>query len=245
MAPQSVTRQAWENTPLWYSVARSFVTPHWPFTLVIFSVTLWGAALAPRPDWHLTGVLLVALYLGAEGMHDIDLADPDIAVTINPVVQRTMGYVLVGTGVLVGLYAAYLTAWEFAIFLIVEVVAGLAYNEEWFGGLFHDLDKLGVGTAAIALGFIPVMLGHYLLAQSVPLAVILWGAVAAFYAVGILHLYQVVKVPVLYDRIGIQHVRTMELSDAEVEQMVTTGLLCVILGKILTGVAFVVMTVEL
>lgn len=243
MPPSTATRTDWETTPLWYSISRSLVTPHWVFTLVIFSLALWGVALAPTTDWHLTGILLLSLYLGVEGMHDIDLADPTVAVDIDPTVQRTLGYLLVAAGFLVGMYAAYLTTWTLALFFAAETFAGLAYNAEWFDGFFHDLDKFGWGTAAIALGFLPVTLGHYLLAQTLPFAVLLWGAVAATYSVGILHLYQAVKVPVLYDRIGIRHVRTMQLTDAEAYRLVTTGLLCIIFATILTGVAFVTVSV--
>lgn len=244
MPPSTVTQTDWETTPLWYSISRSLITPHWVFTLVIFSLTLWGVALAPTTNWHLTGILLLSLYLGVEGMHDIDLADPTIAVDINPTVQRTLGYLLITAGFLVGMYAAYLTTWTLTLFFIAETFAGLAYNAEWFNGFFHDLDKFGWGTAAIALGFLPVMLGHYLLTQTLPFVVLLWGAVAATYSVGILHLYQAVKVPVLYDRIGIRHVRTMQLTDAEAYRLVTTGLLCIILATILTGFAFVTITVS-
>jgi hypothetical protein len=228
---------------MWYSLARSLVTHHWVFTLVILSVTMWGVAIAPTTDWHLVGLLVLALYLGIEGMHDLDLADPDVAVDVNPVVQRRIGFGLITAGVAVGVYLASLTTWVFLAFVVAETLAGLAYNDEWFDGLFHDVDKLGIHNAAFVLGFVPVLTGHFLVTQSVTLAAVLWGVVAALYSVGILHLFQVVKVPVLYERVGIRHTRTMEMDEDEVYEMVATGQLCVIVGTILAGVAFLAMNV--
>lgn len=238
MASSNADRRAWESTPLWYSLARSLVTPHWLFTLVVVSTALWGVALAPVTDWYRTGVLVVALALGMEGMHDLDLADPSVAVTIDPRVQRGTGYALIAAGVLVGVYAASLTTWTFLAFVALETVAGVAYNGEWFDGLFHDVDRLGWATAGLSLGLVPLLVGYFLLAETISAVAVLWGVVAALYAVGILHLYQVVKVPVLYDLVGVRHVRTREIEGARADRMVATGLLCVIVGVILTGVAF-------
>lgn len=241
MGPSSVERQpSWVGTPLWYSVLRSVVTPHVVFTFVVLSAFIWGVSLAPETDWPTTIVLLVAFYLGLEGMHDIDLADPTIAVTLDPTVQRRMGYVLVVAGSLLGVYAAYRSTWGLIAFVAIEVVVGFAYNGEWFDGLFHDIEKLGAITAAVSLGAVPVLTGYYSLAHSITLEAVLWAVVASLLSVGILHLYQTVKVPVLYERMWIEADREMEISDAKAYERVTDGLVHVIAGYILMGIAFVV-----
>ena len=230
----------WQETPLWYSVARSVVTHYWVFTLVVTAFVLWGVALAPELDWYLAGLLVVAVALGLEGMHDVDLADPTVAIDIDPTVQRRMGYLLIGAGTGLGLYIASLTTWWVVALVLVQLVGGFAYNAEWFGGLFHDLDQLGWFTAGLTLGFTPVVTGYYVLAQSISLSVILWAVVAAVYSVGILHLYQAVKLPVLYEVVGVRTVRTMELDEEETYKLVGTGLFGVLLATILSGVAFAV-----
>lgn len=244
MTRTTADRRAWEDRPLYYSVARSLVTPHVVFTAVILSVVTWGVALAPEPNWSHAGLLYVAAYLGVEGMHDVDLADPDVAVTIDPRVQRTVGYGLIAAGTLVGLSLAWLTTWGLLAFVALEVGAGLAYNAEWFDGRFHDLDRLGWATAAVALGVAPVTAGYFVQTGTITLPVLLWAAVAATYSVGILHLYQVAKVPALYDRMGIEHVREPERSEEEAYRLVTTGLQCVIGATILAGLAFAVVAIS-
>ena len=238
-SPDSRT-DTWQETPLWYSVARSVFTHYWVFTLVVTAFVLWGVALAPEVDWHLAGLLVVAVALGLEGMHDVDLADPTVAVDIDPAVQRPIGYALIGAGTALGLYIASLTTWWVLSLVLVQLVGGFAYNAEWLDGLFHDLDQLGWLTAGLTLGFTPVVTGYYVIAQSVSLSVILWAVVAAVYSVGILHLYQAVKIPVLYEVVGVRTVRTMDLDEEETYDLVGTGLFGVLLATILSGVAFAV-----
>lgn len=238
MAPETVSDRPWADTPTWYSVARSLFTHYWLFTGVVMAFALWGMALAPTFDTTLVGLLLVALALGMEGMHDLDLSDPTLTVDVDPRVQRTIGYGLIAAGTAVGCYLAARTSWWFLAFVAAEVLAGLAYNREWAGGLFHDLDRLGPLTGALSLGFLPVVLGHFLLAETVGLPVLLWGAVAGGYSVGILHVYQAVKVPVLYDAMGIRHERSATVSDAEALELVTRGLLIVLVSTVASGVAF-------
>lgn len=85
----------------------------------------------------------------------------------------------------------------------------------------------------------------YLHTRSIRIAALLWGTVAALYSVGVLHLFQVVKVPVPYERVGLRHTRTMKLNRSEVYGMVATGLSRGILGTKLADVAFLFTTVAL
>lgn len=215
-----------------YSVARSLVSHYWMFTVVVLSFVVWGAVLAPTMDWEHLTLLLVAVYLGLEGLHDIDLSDPDVAVDINPRIQWSVGYLMVAAGTLIGIYLAFQTTLAFAAIAVLELFLGLAYNEEWFGGYLHDLDQFGWFNFALSWGFIPVVAGYYLMSGGLSLAVMTAGLAAFGFSLAIIYCFEVSKVPTLYESIGVSHDRDYELSQSESYEYINAAILGIVVGVV-------------
>ncbi len=176
-----------EARPAFYALAaggwRDYVTLlHPPYTLWHLSYVAIGGALAPRMDWGVLGltVLAFALALGIGG-HALD--------ELNGRPLRTR----IPTATLVGLAVASIAAAagigiavavERDLWLLAFVGAGsflvVAYNLELFGGLFHsDL------WFALAWGAFPVLTGAFAVAERLR-----WDAVVAAAAATLLSLAQ-------------------------------------------------------
>lgn len=160
-----------------HTLARSLLTQYWPFTVYVLMYAVVGMALASTvaPFDPLTAALVLAgLWFGLEGLHAVDLAHAGVAVDLHPGIQRGVGYAQIALGSALGLYVAYQTTVLFAPLVAVAVVSGLAYNDEWFDGLFHDRDKLtGLANFGLSWGFVPAMAGYLAIAQSVSLGMLL------------------------------------------------------------------------
>lgn len=224
---------------MWYSVARSIISHYWLFTAVVLAFTVWGAAIAPVWEWDVVLLLLLAIFLGLEGLHDVDLAEDTVAVNIDPNVQRVVGYLFLAAGAAVGVVVAAMTTWLFIGIAVIEIFLGLAYNEEWFNGVLHDLDKFGWFNFAFSWGTMPVVAGYFALAETITIPAVLWGAAAFGLSITVIYLFEIVKVPVLYDTLGVKHDREHQFDEQTALEMANTALLGLVFGAVASAAAFV------
>lgn len=224
---------------LGYSIARSIVTPYWKFTAVVMAFTAVGFALAPSVNWTVAGVALATIYVGLEGLHDIDLAHPEVAHRIDTNIQKALGFVLVAIGVGLGALLAYMTTWTFLVFVAVGTVAGAAYNAEWMDGLLHDLDKYGLHNFGFSWAALPLVGGYYLMTETVTVGILLAGLAAAAYSAALLVEFEVSKVPVIYDDVGIEHTREYDLTAEEAAEQSARALNQIVLGSVFLAVGLV------
>jgi hypothetical protein len=227
------------ETSLGYSVLRSIVTPYWKFTAVVMAFVAAGFALAPTVDWTVAGVALATIYVGLEGLHDIDLAHPDVAHRIDTNVQKAFGYTLTAIGVGLGALLAYMTTWTFLAFVAVGTVAGAAYNAEWLDGLFHDLDKYGLHNFGFSWAALPFVGGYYLMTETVTVGILLVGVAVAAYSAALLVEFEVSKVPVIYDDVGIEHGREYDLSAEDAAEQSARALNQIVLGSVFLAAGLV------
>jgi len=193
-----------------FSVLRSLVTPYVPFTVYVVAYTLFGAALGA---W--TGTLNIinglgvaaAIWFGLEGLHAIDLADEGVATRLNNSIANILGYVQVGLGSLLGVWLASRTTWWFLGLVAAGAFLGLAYNEEWFGGLLHDRDKLtGLANFGVSWGTVTFLAGYFVMYTALRPALALFalavtiGAIRLNYLEGHGAIYR-------YEDVGIEHTR--------------------------------------
>ncbi len=160
-----------EEAGFGYSLWRSLVTPIWTFNLYPLAYMTIGMALAAVEyggwDWRIWGLALVTIWFGDEGVHNFDLAPEDIAIHLDQRVQWAVGLVYVAIGVAGGVALAYLTTWWFLALVGVGTFFSLAYNLEWFDGVFHDRDYItGTGNLSLNVVGIPAFGGYFLLAQT-------------------------------------------------------------------------------
>lgn len=152
------------------SLVRSLLTQYWIFTVYVLMYAVVGLGMASlvagfEPVTSL--LLLVALWFGLEGLHAIDLADEGVTVDLDANVQTVVGYVQVAFGCLFGALVALRTSYVFLFLVPIAALSGLAYNEEWFDGKFHDRDELtGLANFGLSWGFIPALAGWVALTGS-------------------------------------------------------------------------------
>lgn len=146
------------------TLLRSVLTQYWPFTVYVLMYAVVGMAfgsLIGTFDYVVAAALLAGLWFGLEGLHAVDLAHDDVAINLHAPTQRYVGYAQIALGSALGLYVALETTLLFLVLVPVAVVSGLAYNDEWFGGLFHDRDKAtGLANFGLSWGFVPAIAGY-------------------------------------------------------------------------------------
>lgn len=211
MASRRNSAGSGEQTDLGFSVRRSLVTPYVPYTIYVLAYTVFGVALGVGAGGSLDPLLVAgvgaAIWFGLEGLHAIDLADDGVAVRLDNAVANRLGYVQLVIGVSLGVTVSYFTSWWYLALVGVGGVLGLAYNEEWFGGLLHDRDKLtGLGNFGLTWGATPFLAGYFVVNQSVSLGVAVVACGVAIDAVRLNYLEGHGKLP-RYDDVGIEHTR--------------------------------------
>jgi len=139
------------------------VTPYVPYTMYVLAYTVLGTALGSLfggYDLATTVTLAAAIWFGLEGLHAIDLADDGVGTRFDNRIARALGYAQVAIGVALGVVVAVATSYAFLVLVSAGAFLGLAYNEEWFGGLLHDRDKkTGLGNFGLSWGAVPFLAG--------------------------------------------------------------------------------------
>lgn len=215
---------------LWHHVSRSLVNQYWPFSFVPPASMTMGMAVAIAStgvawDWRLWGLGVLFLVVTDQGMKSIDLAAPDINVDVDPEIQFRVGSLMVLTGLGLGVLLAWLTSWWFLVILGTGVALGLVYNlspgpqgespggldlfDGWFDGRFHDKRyTTGRGTLGFCVGFLPVVMGYFLLARGVSPGVVLIGAGPGLHMAAMIWVVEDYK-DTLYPALGIEYDRSV------------------------------------
>jgi hypothetical protein len=193
-----------------YSVARSLVTQYWMFTLYVLAYMTVGAAFGAYVNdfsLRLYGMMALALWLGLEGLHAVDLSHQNVALRTHPTVSRYLGYSQVVIAGAIGVEIASMTSWYFLAFVGAALFFGLAYNEEWFDGALHDDNRLtGLLNFGFAWGVIPVLGGFFIMAQTIHPAMIVVALAVMFDALRVILLFESGK-PAPYDDLDILYAR--------------------------------------
>lgn len=196
-----------------YSMYRSVVTQYWAFTAYVLAYMTVGAALAGALGHfsvELYVLLAVALWFGLEGLHAVDLSHQDVALRIDNRVSKIFGYGQVALGGVIGVYIAYITSWLFLGFVGAALFFGLAYNEEWFDGMFHDNERLsGIFNFGFAWGVIPVLGGFFVMAETLHLGMFIIAAAVMADAFRVILLFESGK-PAPYEDLDILYNRNYE-----------------------------------
>jgi len=199
-----------EKASLRVSLFRSFLTEYWPFTAYVLAYMTVGVALAAATgvaDLYVWAVYALALWLGLEGLHAIDLSDETVAVQYDSTIQFYVGVAGLLAGVGVGVYLASITTWWFLLFVAAETFLGIAYNVELFGGALHDFDKpTGMANFAISWGFLPFLGGYFIMAQSLSIGILVFGLGLALDSARLLLMFEAGK-PAPYEDLGIEYDR--------------------------------------
>jgi hypothetical protein len=212
-----------EARPAFYALSpggwRDYVTLlHPPYTLWHLSYVAIGAALAPRLDWGILGLTVLAFGLAmGVGAHALDeLHGRPLRTRI---ASRTL-VVLAGVSVAGAAAIGIVVAARRDLWLLAFVAAGafvvVAYNLELFGGRFHsDL------WFALAWGAFPVLTGAFAVARELR-----WDAVlAAAFAALASHVQRTLSTQVRRLRRDVHAVRgTFELREGRVEPLAADAL---------------------
>ena len=175
--------------PAWYFVSSSSKLGdllnllHLPYTGMVLSFVIIGAATAPRayPDRIFATVAAYFLGLGV-GAHALDQLEPNGSHYCQSLTRRDLA-VLATAGmagaVAIGGYYAATVALSLALFILAGVFFALAYTLPTFfaRGLFHNNV-----TFAIAWGFLPYLTSYFVNSQSMAPVVLLGGLPLAFAA---------------------------------------------------------------
>lgn len=205
------------------SVIRSFLTQYWPFTAYVLAYVTVGMALGSVGgswDWTVAALTLAAIWFGLEGLHAIDLAEPNIATRVDRRVQLAAGVIGLAIGAGLGVAVASMTQWTFLVFVAIELFLGLAYNMEWFGGYLHDFDTAtGIANFGFSWGAVPFFVGFFVMADGLTLGAALVGAGVALDAMQLIALFEISK-PEPYNDLNIKHDRTID-QDTDLMNRVT------------------------
>lgn len=234
---------AHRDSNLWYHVGKSLVNQYWPFSLVPPAVMTMGMAVATVStgaawDWRLWGTTVAFLWIVDQGMKTVDLAAPDINVDVDSGIQFRVGAVMIGVGIAIGVLLAWETSWWFLAILALGVFLALAYNLEWFGGLFHDRDYL---AGRMNLGFcvvtLPTVTGYFLLTHSVSPGIVLISASPALNMSSMVLATGDYKHS-LYTALGIEYERDVTSDVKRLKKRLLQGQMYRLAGLVLTPVGF-------
>lgn len=201
-----------------YTVARSVVTPYWPYTAYVMAYAAFGMGLAAvygSFDAIIFAAAMVAIWFGLEGLHALDLADEGVATQMNNTVAYTAGALEVAIGVAVSAYIVWQTTIWFLPLVVVGTVLGLAYNLEWFGGLLHDRDRLtGLANFGVSWGGIPFLGGYIIVHHHPPAGAVLVALGVCLDAIRLNYLEGHGRLS-RYDLMGIEHDRNHKTGPEE------------------------------
>lgn len=150
----------------------------YPYSMMNASYILVGSLMAPAVHYErMLGMALVYLLAVGVSAHSLDAMGPN-----KPwgdfLSRRQLGALAAGaliSAAAIGLYYAFADALLLIPLGLVELFFLLAYNLELFGGLFHtDL------WFATSWGFLPVLVGYAVQADTVSLSS-LWGGLFGFF----------------------------------------------------------------
>jgi hypothetical protein len=192
------------------SLYRSMVTQYWPFTVYVMAYVTVGMALGASAggwNWSVWGIALATIWFGLEGLHALDLSEPDIATDIDPEYQTAFGATGLIIGSLLGLVLALLTSIWFLAFVVIGTATGVAYNLEVLDGTLHDHDRFpGVLNFGFAWGFVPAAGGFFLAAGTLTPGAVLVSFGVMVDAMALITVFETSK-PDVYDDLGIAHRR--------------------------------------
>ena len=176
--------------PAWYFVRSSSKLGdlvnlmHLPYTGMVLSFVVIGAAAAPRGYPDRIVATMVAYFLGlGVGAHALDQLEPKGSHYVQSLSTRdlvALGAVGMTGAVAIGAYYAATVAPLLALFILAGVFFALAYTLPTFvaGDLFHNNVSF-----AVAWGYLPYLTSYYVNSQSIAPVVFLGGlplALAAF-----------------------------------------------------------------
>jgi hypothetical protein len=167
--------------PAFYALApggwRDYATLlHPPYTVWHLSYVAIGGALAPREDWAVLGLTLLAFLLGmGVGAHALDeLHGRPLRTRIPDTALRALAASSIAAAAAIGAAVALeRTLWLLA-FVAVGAFIAVAYNLELVGGRFH-----GDLWFAASWGGFPLLTAYFAVAERIRLAAV----VAAVFAV--------------------------------------------------------------
>jgi hypothetical protein len=166
--------------PAFYALApgswRDFVTLlHPPYTAWHLSYVAIGAALAPRMDWPLLGLTMLAFFLGMGiGAHALDeLHGRPLGTRIGSRTLVALAAASLAAAAGIGLAVALSRTLWLLVFVGVGVFIAVAYNLELFGGRFH-----GDLWFALAWGGLPLLTASFASAERLRLDAVIAAAFA-------------------------------------------------------------------
>ncbi len=199
-----------------------------PYTAMVISYTVLGAALATVIHWDRVAALAVIYFLGLGiGAHALDAIGASSRKPWGEALSRTTLAWLAGVS-LCGAYAmgAYYMI-RFAPLLwpiaIAEGFFAFAYNLEWFGGRFHR-----DGWFALSWGALPALAGYVLQTNRISIASLCLATALAFLSL----------VEITFSRPYKEMRRGRDAPD-DAPRRYETGLKSLSAGVILLGMAFV------
>ena len=148
---------------------------HPPYTLWHLSYVIWGAALAGADHYDRLAATLVAFFLAVGvAAHALDeLQGRPLGTRISPVVLVALASLSLGGAVLIGVLGAVEVSTWLLVFVTFGLFIALAYNLEWFGGLFHSDVWF-----AISWGSFPLLTAYFATAERLTIAAALGAAMA-------------------------------------------------------------------
>lgn len=155
---------------LLYSLRNSLLSPYWLFNVLGMAYVTVGMALATVDypwNWEIWGLAMATIWLGSAGSNNLDLAEEGMTIDIRRDVQLAVGTTMLVVAAGLGILLALKTTLWFLLLVGVGTFLTLAYDLEWFDGLFHHRDyATGIGNLGFTAAWIPTFGGYLLLAQS-------------------------------------------------------------------------------
>ncbi|GAB3030806.1 hypothetical protein GCM10025298_19440 [Natronobiforma cellulositropha] len=186
---------------------------YWLFSILPLTVATMGMVIGSVSgtwDWTVWALAMAALWLLDQGMKSVDLAAPDVNVTVDPRIQYPIGFGMIAAGAVVAIVAAWMTTWLALGILVLGVFLGLAYNLEWFGGRLHDRKYLtGWGNLGFTLGWLCTVLGYVYASGTVSLGIAIF-AFGPMASIGTMAWVTEDMKDEMYARTGIEHRRKTE-----------------------------------
>jgi hypothetical protein len=178
--------------PVWYAGSDGVLGELWtmlhvPYTLMVLSFVLVGAALAPKISWLLLAGTLLAYFLGLGiGAHFLDQIPGMGSRYAQHWPARALwfgGFLSLGVAVAIGVVGAiWFVGLPLLLFVGVQAMCAVGYPlARWFGGALHR-----DSVFAVSWGSLPFLTSYYAQAGTIDLVAIL--TAIAFGAVAVLEI---------------------------------------------------------
>jgi hypothetical protein len=213
-----------EVRPAFYALApggwRDFLTLlHPPYTAWHLSYVAIGAALAPRFDGRLLGLLLLAFFLGlGVAAHALDeLHVRPLATRVPQATLAAVAAASLAAAAAIGVAVAIDRDLRLLAFVGAGCFIAVAYNLELFGGRFH-----GEPWFSLAWGAFPLLTAYVTIAGAIRVEAVVAAAAAALLS----HAQRVLSTPVRELRRRVTSVQgTIERDDGGTRQLDADALL--------------------